>query len=353
MHFRKKTIDDVCSSLQNNETFMKTDLISIAWGMADTNLAFCVTPKVGCTFWKSIFMFVNKDYKGNYTSPRHIPRMSIHYTNLKRTRVFRLRNPIHRMLLSSQYTFMFSRDPYSRLWSAYIDKIFLPDFWRTAARPIIRKRPNMTEDKIKCPHDISFREFIEFVVTTIPNGQSLNHHWAPLHILCGPCHIRYDFIGKLDTFSSDRDSILTEQGLGYFIPTSTFKESVIEEINVLVKYNFNLRDKLPEGCFQNFEIAQKLWAAFQFNGYIKTDSEFSFENSTPVNETILRARLTREVEKDPRTVMDWRKQRRDTMAHAYRQLPSFLLEGIRRTYELDFKLFGYEESPELIFGSRE
>ena len=68
-----------------------------------------------------------------------------------------------RNTLSQKHTsaFMFSRDLYARLLSAYIDKIFLPDFWRTLS-PIILSalRSRAKNQEKQCGNNVSFYELM-------------------------------------------------------------------------------------------------------------------------------------------------------------------------------------------------
>ncbi|KAH9498607.1 hypothetical protein Btru_007775 [Bulinus truncatus] len=82
-----------------------------------------------CTFWLNILRFVNNNTGGHmYQTSFDIPRMITH--NI----IYEKLTPVNLQIqslpeLSKKIRFMFVRDPYSRLWSAWIDKFLLPDFW--------------------------------------------------------------------------------------------------------------------------------------------------------------------------------------------------------------------------------
>ena len=188
-------------------------------------------------------------------------------------------NPIYRMLISQKHvnSFMFARDPYSRLWSAYIiDNIFLPDFWRSLSPDIVKKiRINASEIEKQCGNDVSFQEFIMFVILKVARGENLNEHSQPIYKLCSPCHSRFEVLGKSETFEKDSEYIFNTFGLREVSNKVSYTLNVEEKIKMLIKYNFDLQSSIKAICYNQTLVGQKLWTAFQFNGYIST------ENSIP------------------------------------------------------------------------
>ena len=83
------------------------------------NLSYCKVPKVGCTFWTQAFAVLNKGAE-------------------VANNVFGIaRKTVHRQLASGRVNFdsdlrmksrsvLISRDPYTRLYSAFVDKILFP-----------------------------------------------------------------------------------------------------------------------------------------------------------------------------------------------------------------------------------
>ena len=51
---------------------------------------------------------------------------------------------------------------------------------------------------------MSFVEFVRFLTDRgLDDGDRYNPHWAPVTDLCRPCHVRYDYVIKLETFSTE------------------------------------------------------------------------------------------------------------------------------------------------------
>ena len=92
--------------------------------------------------------------------------------------------------LMTYTTYMFVRDPFERLLSAYRDE-----------------RPTSWFKK-----NISFSKYLQFVIATPTN--KLNKHLTPIYIRCKPCTTRYDFVGLLKNFDGDMKRILESVGAG-------------------------------------------------------------------------------------------------------------------------------------------
>ena len=93
------------------------------------------------------------------------------------------------------YIFCFVRNPYTRLLSCYLDKINKP----TNFKKMVLKSMGLNENDID--HPISFEEFIGVVEQQAPI--EMNNHWRPqAHLICLNT-IKYNKIGRLESFSDD------------------------------------------------------------------------------------------------------------------------------------------------------
>ncbi|CAL1543508.1 unnamed protein product, partial [Lymnaea stagnalis] len=118
-------------------------------------------------------------------------------------------------LVNETLRFMFVREPYSRLWSAWIDKFWLPDFWMLEAIRL-GVALNLPREAVACPKNITFPLFLKYI--TLPGDpMALNQHWAPYKHLCDPCLFRPHVIGKLETFTRDSRAILDAVNLTWVL----------------------------------------------------------------------------------------------------------------------------------------
>ena len=147
--------------------------------------------------------------------------------------------------LKSYYKFLFVRDPFERLASAYRNKFVesynVTFFERTYGRYIIRKfRTNLSRNR-----RISFKEFINYIL----DGESkvMNTHWQLYDELCRPCLVWYDFIGHFEDIKQDSSDLLKILGLdnrvafplnmssNYKVPSSALMQKYFTELPRLYK----------------------------------------------------------------------------------------------------------------------
>jgi hypothetical protein len=99
--------------------------------------------------------------------------------------------------LDEYYKFTIVRNPYHRLWSAYLDKI-LPS-------EAVQRKMVIDELKIAANKAISFDDFLTFLET---GGLRRNSHWAPqTEFLVFPIE-SYNYIGKIESFKEDLENIM-------------------------------------------------------------------------------------------------------------------------------------------------
>ncbi|KAI2567679.1 CHST11 isoform 3, partial [Pan troglodytes] len=82
----------------------------------DHELIYCYVPKVACTNWKRLMMVLTG--RGKYSDPMEIPANEAHVSaNLKTLNQYSIPEINHR--LKSYMKFLFVREPFERLVSAY------------------------------------------------------------------------------------------------------------------------------------------------------------------------------------------------------------------------------------------
>ena len=124
--------------------------------------------------------------------------MLAHDASRRTMKMYRLQNPDDRRVVANSTRFMFARDPYTRVWSAYVDKLLLPNMWLSTGREIVARRANASARSLDCGHDVTFREFVEYIVhqsETTGSGR-LNGHWRPIQYVCDPCQFKPHFVGQ-------------------------------------------------------------------------------------------------------------------------------------------------------------
>lgn len=140
---------------------------------------------------------------------------------------------------SDFYKFCFVREPYQRLLSCYLDKICRP----TNFKKMVLKAMGLDEADIN--RNISFDEFVEVVENQSP--VEMDYHWRPQYYLTCQKNIKYDYIGRLELFSSDFFNIGREISPNfeqYYIPEVRHKTDASTLVSVY--YNNELYEKVYE-----------------------------------------------------------------------------------------------------------
>lgn len=139
-------------------------------------------------------------------------------------------------MLQTFYKFMFVREPFERLLSAYKDKYVHPraidkdPFITVFGRKIIRNfRHNASQEALQSGYGVKFPEFIEYIIN---QGAQEDWHWANYEDVCGFCDIKYHYVGHYETLQEDAKYVLEQANLSElkfpsFRPSRT-KDEVIQ-----------------------------------------------------------------------------------------------------------------------------
>ncbi|XP_023320692.1 carbohydrate sulfotransferase 13 [Eurytemora carolleeae] len=158
-------------------------------------------------------------------------------------------------------TFLFVRNPFQRLLSAFRDKLEDPSiqkkkfneyYYNKYGRRIVMhyRRAKITGPTFKYPR---FNEFLEFIV-----NRDIRHddeEWAPYFMGCSPCQIKYNFIGHFETLYWDIHLLANKTGLSkeWDDPQDFFQSSTSTEVE---KEYYSLVDR---------DIIRKIYSRYRID----------------------------------------------------------------------------------------
>ncbi|XP_030836139.1 carbohydrate sulfotransferase 11-like [Strongylocentrotus purpuratus] len=167
---------------------------------------FCYVPKTGCTTWKRMLLLLN----GNINATEDISHEAVHYMafeHIPTLRTFNLKDAQER--LTNYSKFVFVREPFSRILSAFRDKFEVNNPIKNHYAPrMVKKSKNSGKTKDK-NINVTFGNFVDYVSDPWNVlGDPAEEHWREMFRLCSPCQVPYDYIGHFETFKEDfRDSM--------------------------------------------------------------------------------------------------------------------------------------------------
>ena len=153
---------------------------------------FIETPKVGCSTIKDTLQRMELDYPDLHRDNPELIHDRRYSPLLRPTQTW----GFDRLLNNSDYfVFCFVRNPFTRLLSAYLDKI---------VRGLPPKRNillAMNEDPSQLSKEISFDEFVNAVCAQSP--AEMEYHWQIQYFQTLQEHVEFDFIGRFENFERD------------------------------------------------------------------------------------------------------------------------------------------------------
>lgn len=323
------------------------------------NLSYCKVPKAGSSFMTEIFFALDKDEKNNSKNSILKSKSIDEIFEMSRNRVHMIGNsklgatPMLNDKELNTTVLLVSRNPYSRLYSAYVDKFYLFGLVKTAMEISKKNKKRLSS----CGYDVTFPEFLDHVITTAYGGYPINRHWAPVYLLCHACDVKYDVVSKMDTLSNDMESILDYTNVSYSTRSSLINiihrkyenKTAISLINVYIK-SWNQYKKL---CPDFLEYLSKIWKSFKIQGKLRIDLLFpkrkfakAIKGEININEVI--AIFLEYMTKYKMTSGERKLQRRRALVKAFSTVSEETITKIQELYKLDFMLFQYDTSPPTV-----
>ncbi|NXM42903.1 CHST9 sulfotransferase, partial [Gymnorhina tibicen] len=203
---RKNTLASVClkNKLNKPRSELDSQVANQLFVEHKHKFIYCEVPKVGCSNWKRTIFLLQSDLN---TEASEIEHDNIHHTSVIK-RLLNYSPALQKKFLSNYTKVMFTRHPLQRLVSAYRDKLLHSEaLYSTtvanAMKAMFRKNKNSSEK-------VSFQEFVSFITAKPPH--TLDIHWKPMFLLCDPCNIHYDIMGKYETLGLDSEHVLKAIG---------------------------------------------------------------------------------------------------------------------------------------------
>ncbi|XP_067686179.1 carbohydrate sulfotransferase 11-like isoform X1 [Haliotis asinina] len=355
---RRNHVKNACKKLNRTRKITPRELRLQTSVVHIPNLLYCAIPKCGTTFWRRVVVALRRKdpsirspFLLSY-SDFNVNKAAFNRTLLKPKNLQALQH-----LLNNSLKFIFTRDPYQRLFSSYVDKIYAPNnqFWEVIAKKaalLIRK--GIRDPNATCGQDLTFREMVRYLNSLPP--QKYDEHFLPGSLKCDVCSVEYDVFGKMETFIKDMTYIFnTSDSFGRYLQfndvTAEYKvDYIVDAVTraFLFKNNDNKRWKSWTKCISTHAANQRIWRQLQIGGHIdKTDPyPLSPRESDVISMTEY---INMALKAFKRSSKKAKAQKREAYLQAYSELTRDDLETLREKYLDDFYLYDYNDRPKDLF----
>lgn len=344
---RRNVLSTECDAAKEREAYKtceETDVKQNLKVSKRSKIVYCAIEKAGSTFWKRILYLIGEN--SNASNPTCINHTQADYGNNSFSDMLDKTWEEIEDIFKVSKTIMFVRNPYSRLFSAWLDKFYSPnvDYWNISGRIIAKHQRGNYEDK--CTSDITFPEFVNHTADAIiSTNQCVDRHFSPNYKHCNPCKLRFDYIGKYETMKDDTLFIIKALNLTNVVTFSDFEDDAANDaITDAADWAFYQKDKLTE-CGITFQCALfKVWQRLQSRGYISCKKSFPFlQGKVEINQEEFEALL--KSAHSETSLEEAFSNRRESLSQALASLPENVLKKVQTAFGKDFDIFGYERDP--------
>ncbi|XP_068598689.1 carbohydrate sulfotransferase 11 [Brachionichthys hirsutus] len=213
---RREVLEEACQSYTRKRRLLIPEDLKHIIVDDQHGLLYCYVPKVACTNWKRVLMVLT-GVAGSLRHPLEIPANEAHVPGKLHNLSEYSASQINQRL-RSYLKFVFVREPFERLVSAYRNKFtrsYNTAFHKRYGTKIVRRhRLDPQPDALERGNDVSFEEFVYYLVDPATQREEpFNEHWEQVHSLCHPCLIHYNVVGKYETLEQDSSYVLQLAGV--------------------------------------------------------------------------------------------------------------------------------------------
>ena len=328
-------------------------------GFIEKRLLYCPVEKCATTFWRRTFHLLTYKNASPYSNPYEVPLSKLPSVNKEFTVQSGFKDsPKDSLVRKNSFSFLFVRNPYSRVFSAFVDKLLPPNpyFWKVLGTKSIQMfRKNASSKSRIYGYDVTFAEYAKYVINSLQTKRDLDAHHIAIFDKCKPCDVDFDYIGKMESFAEDAMYIFKKMGMNSTVKTfsasGVFKDMSAEDaLADTTTSPFMWKSSIIKVI--SWETAlRRTWLKLQLRGIVDLDQRFEdYVSKSEIDKIKGKEFQTKaheaRMKSDP---VKLKKQKAEAMREAFMTLHLDQVKSLRDAYKLDLKLFNYEDSPNELF----
>ncbi|XP_077981472.1 carbohydrate sulfotransferase 8-like [Glandiceps talaboti] len=255
---RKELVTNACRKFPEKAKLYDIKLFENILVDEKHKVLYCPVPKAANSNWRRVFLVLGGTFESvtdiNQTVYDHTYTHLAEYTPEERKR-----------MLQTFTKFMFSRHPFTRLLSAYIDK-FEDEPEMALVRKYrfkVQRANNLKTDPKKL---FTFEQFVIFLLRSYP--AAYDEHWSQLTRHCAPCSMHYDFIGTYENLNEDANYVISKINANVTFPSFSPHKTGSSMDYIKNKYFGRLTDSQIKGLYKKYEMDFEMFN-YTLDGYIK------------------------------------------------------------------------------------
>ena len=270
------------------------------------------------------------------------------------------------------FSFMFARNPFHRIFSAYCDKVFMLAYETSKIVKTIREKTLRKRQGQKGPtggggkntpflytgreFNITFGEILDYA------AYSMDPHFIRISKQCDPCAMNFTVLGRMETFDADSRYVLDKLNRSHVLQDKmeddVFKDSrdkgTIQDLLQRVSSILSATGGgSVSGGTTKFKALVRTWKVFHIRGFIRDDIAFPLSVADTKNVTMSHivelAVQALELSGPPAKRLA---QRDKYYQQAFRSVPLATIRRFSQFMKPDCRLFGYNCYPEEIYKDR-
>lgn len=295
---------------------------------------FCILGKVGSTFWTRFYKILRDSSSDTLDSPYKLPLS----TNERCARGRDGKVSVSRQEVLA----LFVRDPFSRVFSAYVDKLVSPNpiYWKSWGKPAMIM-DMMDQNSVQCGQHVTFKQFFHFVTKRL---HDIDVHVIPMTELCDPCQRHYNVVGNMETLPDDLSYLMSLLNVTFRSDVHLSREGKLDAIFDSIQGPFSWMKDIKK-CMSTPKMGKKIWAKLQIRGLISSSLDYPLGTRDLTHMTAEEFnQIAVEAHMNSTDEHGLSQQKKEVFVEAFRTVPVQDLQEFVRVYADDFEAFGYDTS---------